>query len=296
MGKRILKWLGIALGGVLVLILLAFIVSYVAVRRFLDKEHDVPSHSIAVPTDSALIAEGERLANFRGCYGACHGDEAEGEVMIDAPFIARVVVPSLSHLAREYTTAEFERAVRHGVKGDGTSVLIMPSSTFQHLSDDDLGATIAFLRSLPADDGPLTEVKPRLVGYFLFAFGLFQGFRAPAEEIDHAAPHTAANPTDTLALGRYLAMSVCSLCHGSDLQGGEGEKGPTPSLSIVAAYTLDGFTQVLREGIGLGGRELDEMLEASEGFKHFTDHEIAALYAYLSTLAQQEPVDAGTSE
>lgn len=64
MGKRILKWLGIALGGVLVLILLAFIVSYVAVRRVLDKEHDVPSHSIAVPTDSALIAEGERLANF----------------------------------------------------------------------------------------------------------------------------------------------------------------------------------------------------------------------------------------
>ena len=81
----------------------------------------------------------------------------------------------------------------------------------------------------------------------------------PAEEIDHAAPHTAANPTDTLALGRYLAMSVCSLCHGSDLQGGEGETGPTPSLSIVAAYTLDGFTQVLREGIGLGGRELDEI-------------------------------------
>ncbi len=295
MVRRILKWVGIALGGVVLLVLLAWAFAFFYVERVLNKQHDVPSHSVAVPSDSAAIAEGKRLATIRGCYGGCHGPEAEGEVMFDEPLIARAVAPSLAYLAREYTPAQFERAVRHGVVGEGNTVLVMPSMAFQHLSDEDLGTIIAFLRSLPEDDGPLTEMNIRAFGYFILTLGLLQDFTLPAQEIDHATPHRATTPTDTLALGEYLAMSICSLCHGSDLRGGEDMENPAPNLSLAAAFSLEGFTQVLREGIGLGGRELNEMKEAAESFKHFTDDEIAALHAYLSTLPQQEPQETSTS-
>jgi len=294
--RRILKWIGIALGGVLALVLLAFAFAFFYVESVLNKQHDVPAHSVVVPTDSAAIAEGKRLATIRGCYGGCHGPEAEGEVMFDEPLIARAVAPSLAYLSREYTPAQFERAVRHGVVGEGNTVLIMPSIAFTHMSDEDLGTIIAFLRSLPEDDGPLTEMDPRAFGYFMLTMGFFQDFTLAPEEIDHAAPHRAFTPTDTLALGEYLAMSICSLCHGSDLRGGEGMENQAPNLSIAAAFSLEGFTQVLREGIGLGDRELNEMKEAAESFKHFTDDEIAALHAYLSTLPPEHTEESGASQ
>ena len=44
----------------------------------------------------------------------------------------------------------------------------------------------------------------------------------------------------------------------------------------------------MREGIGLGGRELGLMREVAIGrFAHFTEAEVDALYAYLRTLAAQ---------
>ena len=90
-------------------------------------------------------------------------------------------------------------------------------------------------------------------------------------------------------------MSICSLCHGSDLRGGEGMENPAPNLSLAAAFSLEGFTQVLREGIGLGDRELNEMKEAAESFRNFTDDEIAALHAYLSTLPPEDTEESDAS-
>ena len=42
-----------------------------------------------------------------------------------------------------------ERAIRHGVAPDGPKLLFMPSQEFQHFNDDDLGALIAYLKSVP---------------------------------------------------------------------------------------------------------------------------------------------------
>ena len=38
-------------------------------------------------------------------------------------------------------------AIRHGVRPDGTPLLFMPSTEFYFLSDEDLGAVIAFIKS-----------------------------------------------------------------------------------------------------------------------------------------------------
>jgi hypothetical protein len=50
----------------------------------------------------------------------------------------------------------------------------------------------------------------------------------------------------------------------------------------VYSYTPEGFTQLLRTGVALGGRQLGMMSEeARNNLSHLTDAEISALYAYL---------------
>src|SRR3954466_5487669 len=107
----------------------------------------VPASEISVPTDSACGAMGLRLATVRGCNG-CHGPRLEGGIAGDIPHVARVVAPNLARLARTYSAVDLERSIRHGVKPDGRSVTLMPSEMFFNLNDADLGAIIAYLRSV----------------------------------------------------------------------------------------------------------------------------------------------------
>ena len=88
---------------------------------------------------------------------------------------------------------------------------------------------------------------------------------------------------DTLALGRYLAHTGCPECHGPDLRGHEGD---TPDLRIAATYPLAAFRRFFRDGIALDGQERELMSEIARGRGgRLTDDEVAALHAYLSTLA-----------
>lgn len=107
-----------------------------------------------------------------------------------------------------------------------------------------------------------------------------------AEAIDHEAPRPDASPDNPERFGKYIAMTSCSECHGSDLRGGADDF--SPPLTIVAAYTLENFTTLMQTGVPIGGRELDLMAEVAKNrFSHFTDSEIASLHAYLKTLVAQ---------
>ncbi len=58
-----------------------------------------------------------------------------------------------------------------------------------------------------------------------------------------------------------------------------------PPLQIVAAYTPEAFTEVLRNGIALGGRKLGHMREEALGrLSALTQAQIADLYSYLHDL------------
>ena len=47
------------------------------------------------------------------------------------------------------TDEDWVRAIRHGVGHDGRALWVMPSLSFSRLSDEDLGALIAYLESRP---------------------------------------------------------------------------------------------------------------------------------------------------
>ena len=104
------------------------------------------------PTDAAAIAEGGRLARILGCHD-CHGEHLEGRLFFSEPHVADLVAPNLSRLVPSYSDAELARAIRHGIRRDGTGLFAMPSASFFHLSDEDLGRLIAYLRRQPRRDG-----------------------------------------------------------------------------------------------------------------------------------------------
>src|SRR5688572_19537619 len=226
--RRALRWLRNALLGLVALVVVAAIAIYALSERVVRRTYDAPGRPVVVPTDSASLREGHRLAQIRGCTG-CHGSQLEGQVFIDDPLLARIVSPNLTIAAREYTDAELERIIRHGVRPDGRSVIAMPSGMFKPLTDADLGMILAYVRSVPEVPGPTPNVRLRAGGRVGAAAGVFLPAAAQARQAEALSSiyPRAGEPT---ARGAYLARTVCTECHGLDLRGGDG----TPDLRIAA--------------------------------------------------------------
>jgi mono/diheme cytochrome c family protein len=279
--KRLLRWTGMLLGGLMVLGGIAYAAAYGLSERILRHTYDVPAVAISIPTDSASIAEGRRLATIRGCVGGCHGKQAEGAVMFDEPLIGHVVAPNLTAAARKYSDAELVGIIRNGVRPGGRSMMVMPAEVFVLLTDEDLGRIIAFLKSLPAVEGPGPSVSLGPVGRIGVAIGKF---KTVAQLIAETLPPPDAK-SDEAARGRYLARTTCAQCHGTSLRGDSNPDFTSPSLQIVAAYSPEAFAQLMREGVALGGRKLDTMSPwARNLLSHLTDSEIADIYSYLHAM------------
>jgi cytochrome c553 len=280
--KRLLRWVVRILAGLVVLVLVACAVVYVRSERALHQTYDVPAVTIAVPTDPASIMEGRRQAIIHGCFGDCHGEQVEGRLMVDDPKIARIVAPNLTTAVRNYTDSQLAVLIRNGVRPDGRSLIVMPSEAFVALADEDLGRIIAFLRSLPAVEGPGPSVSVGPLGRIGLATGKFN---VAAQMIADSVPPPAVNGEEEVR-GRYLARTICSGCHGSNLRGTSNPDFSSPSLEIVAAYSPEAFTQLLRTGEALGGRTDFATMGpyARNHLSLLTDAEIAALYSYLHAL------------
>lgn len=273
--KKILGW---GLAGLVLLVGVGIAAVYIASERKLRQAWPVPAVSIAVPTDAASIAEGKRLATLRGCWGACHGKAGEGSVMFDQPMIARITAPNLTLAAAQYDAGQLAAIIRNGVRPDGQSMVVMPSEAWVGVSDEDLGKIVAFLKSLPRDERVPPETRFGPLGRIGLATGKF---KTAAQLIADARPAAPAKSEATKP-GHYLATTICTQCHGTNLMGWETPSFAAPGLVMVLAYSLPEFTALMREGRAVGGRELAMMGPYSR--RHYsvlTDEEISALYGYL---------------
>lgn len=285
--KRLLRWIAGTVVGLAALGLVAYGVVYVRSEQILRRAYAVPAVTLALPTDAASIAEGRRLAIIRGCFGGCHGRQAEGQVMFDEPLVARIVAPDLTTATRRYDDSQLAVLIRNGVRPDGRSLIVMPSEAFIALDDDDLGRIIAFLRTLPAVAGPGASVSMRPLGRIGLAAGKF---KLAAQLIADAEQPPAASGDESVR-GRYLARTVCAGCHGTHLRGDSNPSFTSPDLGVVAAYSPAAFAQLLRTGEALGGRNLPTMGPWSRGhLSLLTDAEIGALYSYLHSLGSAAAV------
>jgi mono/diheme cytochrome c family protein len=280
--KKVLKWMGFVVAGLVGLGLVGFSYIYFASERELGRQFTLADNAaLVVPTDAIEIAEGRRIAQLAGCMH-CHGDNLAGTVVDDIPNLVRLVAPNISTSLPNYSDAQLATVLRKGVKPDGHSVLFMPSEMFRHLSDEDLARVIAYLRSKPAVPSGITEkTQLRPIGRLIIATGDFKPAARAIESLPAAVGTFDAN--DSVSRGRYLTMNYCSECHGQDLQG----VAPINAPALVSAkgYSLEQLARLLQEGVGLGDRQFKLMTPTAKArFTQLMPDEIAAVHAYLQTL------------
>jgi len=288
--RKVLRRLGIGLGVVVLLVVVAAAGLHVAGGRKLARTYVVTPRPPAEPApDSALVARGQHVATALAKCAACHGDDFGGKVFIDDPALGRLAASNLTPggPTAQFTMADWDRAVRHGVRPDGRGLLVMPSDEFVHMSDADFAAVVAYLRQLPPVTRELPSTTLRFVGRALLATNQLP--MIPAARIDHTAPVEAPAPGVTREYGRYVAVvGGCTGCHGATLAGGPyGEPGAPPAANLtptgIGSWTEADFRRALREGVRPNGSPISEKMPWKYT-QHMTDDEIAALYLYVKSV------------
>lgn len=261
---------------------------------------DVPA--VPARADAASIERGRYLFASRGCVD-CHGANGAGRTFIDDANGLRVRGPNLTPGAHGvvagYTSADWDRVVRHGIKRDGRPALIMPSEDYNRLTDDDLAALVAYVQQLPAVDGEPGEVRLPLLVRLLYAAGVVQD---AYEKIDHTLPsQTPVTETVSAEHGAYVA-NMCMGCHGAKLAGGKIPGAPPdwPAASNLTA-AVDGamhryasaqqFRQMLATGKRPDGSPVSTVMPFSS-LQSLSETDAHALYLYLKALP---PVPTGSN-
>jgi mono/diheme cytochrome c family protein len=279
----------LALVGVCVLVVVALLVhGYGQVSRRLDN----PVPSLVVAPDSALIPRGRHLVQV-DCAGCHSGGAAADPVLsggaenfLDIPGGPRLGVlhgPNLTPggVLRGASDGQISRAVREGVGFDGRPLLVMPSPHYHAMSDRDLAALIAFLRSQPAVEHVVPARRFNPLAYLILGLHQYETSAQLPVTRPVAAPAEAPDST----YGAYLTPILgCADCHGSDYGGGrKGQFAPLgPSLvSLVREHPLDTFEQALRHGIKPAGGALDPNRMPWPTYSNLTDLEVRAVYEFL---------------
>jgi mono/diheme cytochrome c family protein len=289
--RRVLKWIGGALAVLVVLVIALALAANIAYDRKRTRVVTLDVKGVAVVSDETALARGKYLFASRGC-GDCHGANGAGRVFIDDTAGGfRVRSPNITPGGTAgYTDADWVKVIRHGVKRDGRAVLVMPSEDYNRLTDADVAALIAYLRSLPAVPGGAAEFSVPLPLKALYGFGVIKD---AAEKIDHTLPpSTPVAEGVTVEHGRYVA-NLCLGCHGSGLSGGRIPDGapdwpPASNLtpgagSVMTRYdSADKLKAMFRSGKRPDGSSIAAMPFGT--LRELTDTDVAALYAYLQSV------------
>ena len=290
--KKLIRRLGIALGGLVAVVLLLVAVAYGVSTRKLNREWEVPAVALNVTRDPAQIARGRHLATAVSKCAECHGADLGGKMFIDGMPMGVLIASNLTAgkggVLPRYNDAQLDAAIRHGVRSDKRGLLIMPSEEFQHLSDEDAAAIIAYIRSIPPVDRELAASKVGPLGHVLYATGQLP--LMPAEVIDHKPRARRAPPAGvTREYGQYLvSVGGCTGCHGPNLGGhGPGSPNITPG-GVVASWREADWIRAMRTGKRPDGSAIkDPMPWKAVGM--MSDDELRAMWMYLSTMPRVEP-------
>src|SRR5258706_3502324 len=294
--RKVLKWIGIVLGGLVLLIVIAAVALYAVGSSTINKQHQV-GEAFTAPTSAEAVARGEYLVNnVAGCFG-CHGEGGMEQYFFhnEMPF-GTLAAPNLTSgkggVGSKMTDALWERAIRHGVGNDGRNLIIMPAFNFNHMSDEDFGAIVAYLKTLPPIDNELEPRQLALPAYVMLGAGMVGTL--PVDMIDQTAAHPATvahgvNPE----YGKYVVtLAGCADCHGPALDGvvpaggGPPAAVPPPNLTLsgeVGQWTQEQFVTTIRTGVTPSGRQLSEEMPW-KFYGGMVDEDLQAVYAYLHTL------------
>ena len=287
-GRPALKWIGSLLSGLLILVLtLVSALGLVGVYKAYNPPYN-PVKEIQVEGTPEQIARGQHLVSAF-CV-ECHSPTKDfppiGGVDLGADlpinlghFYSANLTPAGP--LKDWTDGEIFRALRDNVDKDGNRLTFMAGTNVRYISDADMKAVIAFLRSQEPVESevPAPLDQSSFLGLLMFGANLIPDRPLVTEPI--VAPKMEA----TAEYGKFMMTFLdCTSCHGNDLAGGTSPIGPKgPSLRVVKGWTEEQFITTLRTGVDPSGHELAPVMPwKSTG--RLDDVELSALYQYLVSL------------
>lgn len=279
-----LRWTGYVVTTVLLALLAAALWVWIASQHALNPDIAGKAEQLIVPS-SAQIADSPRQMRVLGCLD-CHGEGLRGNIFLDEPNVAKVFAPNITLIAARSSDPQLARAIRQGIGTDGRALVIMPSATFSRLSDSEVATLIHAIRAMPKGGN---EMPPRQIG-LLARLGLALGkFHTQPQMLGQYVSKMPIALGAQFEAGRHLVATRCAECHGPDLSGAEVEPGlNAPDLTIAGGYDFAAFKTLIRTGQPPGNRKLRMMSSVAQSdLSHYTDAEIAEIYAYLVARAQK---------
>ena len=261
----------------------------------------------ALANDQALLERGRYLMQGPVACGNCHspitpegepipGKELSGRFLEEVPEF-KLYPPNITPHPEDgigsWSDAEIIRAIREGVRPDGTIIgPPMPISMYRPMSDEDAAAIVAYIRALP----PVAGRQPKSE----YRIPLPTSYGPPVGKV------MAPSSDDQLGYGEYLVtIAHCLECHSTpgadgapDLDNSFGAGGmefPGPwGVSVSANITSDAES-------GIGSRtdaELKRMITTGvrpDGTKmlppmpygyyaNISDSDLDSMIAYIRTL------------
>lgn len=264
---------------------------------------------------SDLVRRGDYLVNGIMICGNCHtkrGPAGEilppdavearalsgGQSWDEPPF--KLTAPNITQDKDtgigNYTDAELKRLLRKGIKNDGFPVALMPSGFYEILTERDLNAVIAYLRTIAPIDNAVPAPIYRM---------------APDHPIPPGGeqPYSDAMLGDKVKRGFYLAtIGLCMECHtpwgpnGQEFThrlgaGGAVFRGPwgvSVSRNItgskthgIGSWTDDEIKRAITQGVSKDGSRLKPPM-SFQYYARVSEADLDAIIAYLRTVPPQE--------
>lgn len=251
----------------------------------------------AMAQAQTLEERGAYLVEGPAACGNCHSSPVPGAPpyggweIVETGFTAQA--PNITPGSRiaGWSDAELARAIREGIRPDGSVIgPPMPMGLYRGLSDNDLAAIVAYIRTLPAVE---TEFKASQ-----YPFPLPPAYGPPIDSVPDV-PRGA-----TVEYGAYLAGPVahCTECHsltpkGPDFEnnlGGGGYEfhGPwgvsvaaniTSHADGLAGYTDNEIKSMIAGGIRPDGGQMNPPM-AYRAYERMTREDLEAIVMYLRTI------------
>lgn len=290
-GNTFSKWVGSIISGLLsVLIGLLSIATIVGLIK-VNAPRTAPVPDLKVAGTSEQIERGEHIADT--FCTSCHSVSKELPLTGGVDLGKDIPIPVGSFISSNLTPAgplkdwsdgEIFRAIRNGVDHDGRGLFVMSNIRGRNLSDEDLLALIAYLRSQPAVTTEIVDPpdQPSLLGFIMFGIGMLPSGQPPITDVI-----TAPSKGPTAEYGEYiLSYQDCRDCHGENLLGGvEGQLTPFgPNLKVVKTWTQEQFITTLRTGVDPRNHALDPAIMPWKSIGRMDDEELTAIYLYLLDL------------
>jgi mono/diheme cytochrome c family protein len=271
----------------------------------------VPAVPAMAQPDPALLARGRYIGEVVAVCGACHNTFGSGMQPVLGMTLAggrafeergfRAVAPNITQ-DREtgiggWTDQQIADAIRNGHRPDGSLIgPPMPVESYRGISDRDLAALVAWLRTIP----PVRHVAEQS----RYPFAL-----TPAGPPVTSVPEPAEDP---VARGRYIAVNLahCMDCHSAQLAEGradpdgrgarglvlEGPFGAVQAANIsshpdqgIGRWTDEQILAAITRGVSADGRRLaPPMSGRAPVWARMEPADLRAILAYLRALPPQD--------